>query len=194
MKRLAMTAIASLAPVMASAAPAILPTHDVEVQYSLTAPGQPPQALELFYHAASESARINSNNGYYVLANLPAGQAQIVVPALHAVVLAPDFSALTATLFLAESAKFTRLQQGHYAGLTCQTYRVVDKNGTATACITADGVTLHFAGEDSHGAASLTATRVTYEAQPASQFQAPTGFSQLTLPPSAIKALLAPSN
>ena len=194
MKRLTMTAIASLTPVLASAAPAILPTHDVAVQYSLTAPGQSPQALELSYHAASEAARIDSDNGYYVLANLSAGQAQIVVPALHAVVEAPDFSALTAMLFLAENAQFTRLGQGHYAGLTCQTYRIVDKDGKATACITADGVTLHFTGEDSHGAASLTATRVTYAAQPDSQFQTPAGFSQLTLPPSAIKALLTPQS
>lgn len=194
MKRLAMTVFASLTPLMASAAPAILPTQDVSVHYSLTAPGQSPQDLELLYRAASESARINSDSGYYVLANLPAGQAQIVVPALHAVVQAPDFSALTAMLFLAESAQFTKLGQAHYAGLSCQKYRVVDKNGTATACITANGVTLHFTGADSHGAATLTATHVAYAPQPEEQFQTPVGFNQINLPASAIKALLTPQN
>lgn len=151
MKRLLVTALASLMPGLAAAAPAILPTRDVSIQYSLAVPGQQVQTVQLFYNAALEAARVVSDNGYYVLANLPAGKAQLVVPALHAIVQTPDFSLLTGELFLAGNARFTLLGAGHYAGLNCRTYRVVVKDSTAQACITADGVVLHFSGHDEHG-------------------------------------------
>lgn len=194
MKRMLMTVLASLMPGLAAAAPVILPTRDVSVQYSLAVPGQAVQTVQLFYNAALESARVVSENGYYVLANLPTGKAQLVVPALHAIVQAPNFSLLTGELFLAENAHFTRLGQGHYAGLACETYRIVDQNGTAQACLTADGVVLHFSGHDEHGGASLTALRVAYGQQPASQFQPPPGFNDINLPPGAVQALLMPQN
>lgn len=193
MKRLAFAALACLTPCFAFAAPALLPTRDVSVSYSLTSQGQAAQTLQLSYNAAQELARISSDYGYYVLANLPAGQAQLVIPALHAVVQAPDFSALTVMLFKAgDDAHFTPLGKGHYAGLTCETYEITDHNGTARACLTTDGVVLHFSGHDAQGEADVTALHVTYAPQPASQFELPSGLVPLTLPPGALKALLNP--
>lgn len=193
MKRLACLFILSLVPGVASAAPALLPTRDVLVNYTLAAPGQPTQTLQLSYNAAQELARISSASGYYVLANLPAGQAQLVIPALHAVVQAPDFSALTTELFHAgDNAHFTALGKGYYAGLPCETYLITDKTGTERACLTKDGVILHFSGHDGHGDAEVTAMSVTFAPQPASQFALPPGLTPLDLPPGALKALLAP--
>lgn len=193
MKQLGLTALLSLIPSFALAAPAVLPTHDVQVSYSLTTPGQAAQTLQLSYNAQQELARISSDYGYYVLADLPAGRAQLVVPALHAVVQAPDFSALTNELFQAQdNAHFTLEGKGHYAGLTCENYKITTQNGTANACLTKDGVVLHFSGHDTHGGADVTATSVAYAPQPASQFQLPTGLVPITLPPDALKSLLNP--
>lgn len=193
MKLLAYSVIVCLIPGLACAAPSLVPTRDVSVDYTLTAPGQSTQTLQLFYNAATEHARISSAYGYYVLADLPAGQAQLVVPALHAVIQAPDFSALTDTLFHAgDKAHFTALGTGHYAGLSCETYQVTDQKGTARACLTKDGVILHFVGHDTQGDAEVTATSVTYAPQPADLFTPPAGLTPLTLPPGALKALLAP--
>lgn len=190
MKRLLITALAALTPGLAAAAPAFLPTRDVAVQYTLASPGQASQGYQLSYNAAAQLARVDSPSGFYVLANLPAGQAQMVVPALHAIVQAPDFSALTAEIYEAENANFSPLGTGHYAGLACRNYLVTDKNGTATACLTPDGVILHFVGHDAKGGADLTATSVSYAPQPADQFAPPAGFAPLNLPPGALTALL----
>lgn len=191
MKTLALAALTSLAPCFALAAPAMLPTRDVSVSYSLTSAGQAAQTLQLSYNAAQELARISSDAGYYVLANLPAGQAQLVIPALHAVVQAPDFSALTNELFKADdNAHFTPLGRSHYAGLSCENYEIKDQNGSAHACLTSDGVVLHFKGHNTQGDADVTALSVNYAAQPASNFELPAGLTPLTLPPDALKALL----
>ncbi len=190
MKRFLLTALAAFTPSLAMASPAFLPTRDVAVQYTLATPGQAPQSYQLSYNAAAQLARVDSPNGYYVLANLPAGQAQMVVPALHAIVQAPDFSHLTSEIYQAENAQFSPLGTGHYAGLDCRKYLVTDQNGSATACITPDGVILHFIGHDAHGGADITANAVSYAPQPTGQFVPPAGFAPLNLPPGALSALL----
>lgn len=192
MKRLSLALITSLIPGFALAAPAVLPTRDVSVAYTLTAPGQPTQTLTLSYNAAQELARVTSEYGYYVLVNLPAGHAQLVIPTLHAIIQAPDFSALSDKFFKAENnARFTPLGKAHYAGLSCEIYQVSEDKSTARACLTTDGVILHFSGHDDHGTAEVTAKSVDYTPQPADQFAPPAGLIPLNLPPGAIASLLA---
>jgi hypothetical protein len=191
MKFLRLALLASLLPGAALAAPVFLPSRDVAVSYSLAASGRAAETYTLHYDAADQLARVESSTGLYVLANLPAGQARVVVPALHATVQAPDFSALTGEIYNADGATFTPLGGGEYAGLACQKYLVLDKNGTATACITPSGVVLHFSGHNAQGSAELTALSVAYAPQPAGSFAPPTGFSDITLPPGALAALLS---
>lgn len=192
MKRLALALMTSLAPGFALANPAILPTRDVSVDYTLSAPGQPTQTLTLAYNAAQEQARVTSEYGYYVLVNIPTGHAQLVIPTLHAIIQAPDFSALSTEFFKAESnAQFASLGKEHYAGLPCEVYKITDQKATARACLTADGVILHFSGHDAHGNAELTAKSVSYTAQPEGRFEPPEGLIPLNLPPGAIASLLA---
>lgn len=195
MQRRLITALTCLFPSLAVAAPALLPTRDVSVSYSLSTPGQAPQTLQFSYNAAQERARVSSPYGYYVLADLPAGQAQLIVPALHAIIQAPDFSALAAELFsAANNAHFTALGKAHYAGRSCEMYLITDKSSTARACLTPDGITLRFSGHDAHGSAEMTAIAVDDAPQPADQFTAPTGLMPLTLPPDALRALLTPQS
>ena len=133
MKHLLVAAIAALTPALAASAPSLLPTRDVTVNYTLSGTGQPTATYQLSYNAANQLARVNSPAGYYVLANLPAAQAQIVLPALHAIVQAPDFSALTAEIYQADNDRFSPLGTGSYAGLECRKYLVTDPHGTAHA-------------------------------------------------------------
>ncbi len=177
----------------ACAAPAFLPTRDVAVTYELNSPGLTGQNYRLNYDAADNLARIESPaQGFYVLANLPAGQAQVVVPALHAIVQAPDFSQLTQLIAQAGQARFTPLGYGSYAGFGCKRYLVLNAQGSGTACITKDGVVLHFSGRDTHGSAEVTAVTVRFAPEPAADFAVPEGYSAVTLPPGALAALLRP--
>ena len=174
----------------ASAAPRYLPDQDVAVSYALSSPGNPAQDVQLSYSAAGGQARIDSPQGLYVLASLPDGRAQVVIPALHAFVEAPDFSSITRMISNADGASFTPLGHGFYAGLPCQTYLVLNHQGSATACITPQGVVLHFAGRDDNGSAELTALSVAFAPQPAGNFATPYGYTEVTLPPGALAALL----
>jgi len=178
-------------PAQAAAHPRFLPSRDVAVAYEVSAPGQPGAVYQLSYDAADERARIdNPAQGDYFLVDLPGGSARIVVPALHAVVEAPDLSALTRQVMDADNARFTPLGPGFYAGRGCDKFLVLNAHGSGTACITPDGVILHFAGGDVHGSAVVTATSVIYGPQPAGAFAQPEGFSQITLPPGMIAQLL----
>ncbi len=183
-----------LAPLPALAAPQFLPANDVRVSYALNLPGQAAQDYTLDYDAADRLARVESPaQGIYILANLGQGRAQVVVPALHAIVQAPDFSGLTQMITNAGGARFTPLGRHQYAGLGCEEYLVQSgQGGTATACLTPDGVILHFSGKDGHGAAEVTALSVAFAPQPAGEFAAPSEFAEIALPPGALMALLRP--
>lgn len=189
MKFLLLIALAAL-PAAARATPVFLPTQDVAVTYQLSAPGRATENYQLSYDANDQLARIDAPAGFYVLGNLPSGQAELIIPGLHAVVQAPDFSALTAQIHDADGASFTPLGQGHYAGLDCEKYLVLDKNGSGTACLTPSGVVLHFAGHNAQGSAEVTALSVTFAPQPADLFATPPGLTPLNLPPGALAALL----
>lgn len=194
MRFLVLLAGLALLPSAAGAVPVFLPTQDVAVSYSLSAPGQAPLNVELRYDAAGRRARIDAPAGYYVLGDLPAGQAELVLPSLHAVVRAPDFSSLTGEIMRADGAQFTRLGEGRYAGLDCENYLVLDRGVTGTACLTASGVVLHFAGHDAHGRAEGTALAVTYAPLPPDLFAPPSGYTPLNLPPGAVASLLRQEN
>lgn len=180
----------SALPVAALAAPVFLPTRDVAVTYELKAANRAPANYQLHYTPAGEKARVDAPAGYYALGDLRTGQAELIIPGLHALVQAPDFSALLGQIHDADGAKFTPLARGHYAGLECETYLVLDKNGSGTACLTPDGVVLHFSGHNARGSAEITALSVSYAPQPAALFMVPPGLSPLNLPPGALQALL----
>jgi hypothetical protein len=175
----------------AAPVPRFLPNRDVAVTYQLTTPGHDPQTYQLHYSAAAELARIDSPaQNIFILANLPSGQAQVVVPAMHAVVDTPDFSGLTKQIANAGGAHFTNLGHGHYAGLDCERYRITSHEGTAQACITPEGVVLQFNGHDNNGAAEVTAVSVTFEPQPGDEFLVPADFANVHLSPGLLTALL----
>jgi YD repeat-containing protein len=180
-----------IAPAQAAEHPVFLPRRDMAATYVLAAPGRADATYELQYDAAGERARITDPlRGLTVLADLPSGRAELVVAALHAVVEAPEISGLAAQIRDAGGARFLPLGTGRYAGLACDEYEVLAAQGSGTACLTQDGVILHFAGRDAHGAARVTAVSVRFERQPDAFFEVPAGYSRLVLPPGAIAQLL----
>ena len=190
-KFLALLGCCAAGSAAAAPVPRFLPNHDVAVTYQLTIPGHDPQTYLLHYDAADELARIDSPaQNIFILANLPSGQAQVVVPALHAVVDTPDFSGITRQIANAGGAHFTLLGHGHYAGFGCERYRITNHEGEAQACITPDGVVLQFDGHDRNGAAEVTATSVTFAPQPGDEFLPPAGFANIRLSPGLLTALL----
>jgi hypothetical protein len=181
-----------LTPAQAASHPEFLPAHDLAATYVLTAPGRPNAIYQLQYDAADQRARITDpTSGLAFLVDLPTGRAELIVTALHAIVEAPDLSGLAAQVENAGGARFLPLGPGHYAGLDCDKYEILATQGSGTACLTPDGVILHFAGRDAHGSASVTALSVQYQHQPGFLFKVPDGYSQMTLPPGALTQLLA---
>jgi hypothetical protein len=179
-------------PAYADSMPLILPNRDVVVEYQVSAPGQADQTYRLEYDATSQRARINNpaQNSYF-LVNLPAGTAQIVVPQLNSVVNAPDLASLTRQLTDAgDNARFTPLGQADYAGMSCRNWLILSAQGTATACLTPDGVALHFDGKDAQGSGDVTATSVTFGPQPGPDFSPPSGYNAINLPPGVLQQLM----
>jgi hypothetical protein len=181
-----------LTPAQAADHPPFLPAHDLAATYLLATPGRQDATYQLQYDAADQRARITDpTRGLAFIVDLPSGQAELIVPALHAVVEAPDISGLATQIENAGGARFLPLGPGHYAGLPCDKYEVLAAQGSGTACLTPDGVILHFAGRDSHGSASVTALDVQYQHQPGALFTVPDGYSRITLPPGALAQMLA---
>jgi YD repeat-containing protein len=178
-------------PAQAADHPAFLPQHDLAATYLLTAPGRPAATYQLEYDASAQRARITDPlRGLTFLIDLPTGQAELIVPALHAIVEAPDISGLAAQIRTAGGATFLPLGPAHYAGLPCDKYEILLQNASGTACLTPDGVTLHFAGRNPNGTATVTALSVAYQHQPDTSFTPPDGYSQIILPPGALAQLL----
>ena len=85
------------------------------------------------------------------------------VPQLNSVVNTPDLSGLTQQITGAgHNARFTLLGQEKYAGIVCQNWLILSSQGSATACLTPDGVALHFDGKNGHGSGSVTAMAVSF--------------------------------
>ncbi len=188
---LALFGLLAMAPAYANDHPAFLPDRDVVVGYDVSDPGRPVAQYQLRYLAAGRQARIDDRaHGTYFLVNLPAGRAELVVPGLHSVVDAPDLSGLSAQVNDAGNARFTPLGQGHFAGLDCEKYLVLAAEGSGTACLTPDGVILHFAGHDARGSVEVTANAVTFQPVSEADLVPPDGFSRITLPPGALQQLL----
>jgi YD repeat-containing protein len=180
-----------LTPAQAADHPAFLPRHDLAATYRLAAPGRADATYQLQYDAAGERARITDPlRGLTFLIDLPTGHAALIIPALHAIVEAPDIANLAAQIRNAGGARFLPLGPAHYAGLSCDKYEILAAQGSGTACLTPDGVILHFAGRDPHGSASVTALSVQYQHQPDAYFATPAGYSRLVLPPGALAQLL----
>ncbi len=175
----------------ASTIPQFLPNRDVEVHYTVTAPGQPSRDYNLSFSAESERLRIDDPaHGLWFLVDLHDSSAALVVPQMHVVVTAPDLANLASILQTAKAARFTPLGEATIAGLRCTRYLVVSEQASGTTCLTHNGIALAVSGQDKRGSAQVVADSVTEATVPPDNLLPPPDFSTITLPPAAIEALL----
>lgn len=175
----------------AATVPQFLPNRDVEVQYTVTAPGRPPHDYELSFSAESKRVRINdAARGIWFLVDLGGASAALVVPMLRAVVTDTDLANLATILESVRAARFTPLGEATIAGLRCTRYLVVSEKATGTTCLTRSGIPLAVSGQDSRGSAQVVADSVSETMVPPDSLTPPSDFSVITLPRGMIAALL----
>ncbi len=175
----------------ASMIPQFLPDRDVEVHYTVTAPGRPSHDYNLSFSAESERLRIDDPaHGLWFLVDLRDASAALVVPQMHVVVTELDLANLAAILQSARAARFTPLGEATIAGLRCTRYLVLSEQASGTTCLTRNGIALALSGQDSRGSAQVVADSVTEATVPPDNLVPPPDFSSITLPRGTIAALL----
>jgi len=184
-------AVAAGTAATASPAPRLVPDRDVTVEYRLFPPGSPEIPVRAEIAAGGQRLRATSDElPAIIIVNRAAETASLVVPLLRAFarVGIGDYDPETTVL---RGASFSRAGQDVVAGQPCARWRAASPHGTASACITADGVIL--AGtmrSDRRGdLGSLRAVRVSYGALPANAFEIPAGFALNPLAQSALRML-----
>ncbi len=161
--------------------PAISPTRDVDVTYSVPQPASattPARMLEqrMRYTATGNRQRIDPPTpDLYVIMDFAAHRMSTIRPSERMALDMP-----TPATTGASAAPFTRRGEARVAGLGCTEWLTRDATGEATVvCITPDGVLLRAIAA---GRLLVEATGVRYEAQDASVFMVPDGFKHITAP------------
>lgn len=187
--RTALTRILALAgPLLAVSAaaqetPRLFPTRDVAVRYTASAPGQTAQPVEAAWLAARQRWRIETPRAPgWVLLDVPAQRAQMVMEGQRMVVTLPGRGQIPLLDGLPEGAKVSRAGSARVAGHDCALWRIVSKEGNGTACLTPDGVLLRASGEREGRRGSLEAEEVRYAPLNAARFEVPPGLMALNLP------------
>lgn len=176
-----------------AAAPPLMPTRDVTVQYSVLPEGAPqPQIVRVYFKGGGGLMRIDgppgppdgSPSGFMVM-NRAAHTMTVILNQQHAFVDIPEGQMVSSPFVLDSSMRFTPVGTGTVAGLACTRYSIVAGSGQAQACVTADGVVLSESGVDGQGnRGSLTAQSVSYGPLAASLFTPPPGFQRAAHPAS----------
>ncbi len=189
---------AALLLLLAAAAPAhppFAPTRDVRVTYRLESPdanapgGQATNELILRATAGGRKLRLDRpGSGAYLLIDPAARSATMIDPKIRAfMTVALNPKAAQGLLLLDPGEAYRRLGNTMMAGLAC-TIWAVGRNGHGgrgdgdQVCVTDDGVILNRIEGASANRSRLTATAVTFAAQPEALFVPPREFQDLSLP------------
>ncbi|MCQ8241102.1 hypothetical protein [Rhizosaccharibacter radicis] len=171
-------------------APPLMPTRDVSVLYEVRPDGAPQaQPMHVYFAGNGGLMRMDGPPG-------PDGNPQgamildrdkhlmtIVMNAPRVFMQVPEGQEVRNPFLLDSTMRFTRQQNRTVAGLPCTDWAIATDKGSATACVTADGVVLFEQGVDAEGAKGmLQASKVTYGPVPASIFQPPAGFQRVAHP------------
>ncbi|ONG47388.1 hypothetical protein BKE38_23505 [Pseudoroseomonas deserti] len=165
-------------------APAQLrPQRDVAVTYRMTAGNRPPQTVAASWLAAAQRLRIEPPGlPGWLLLDLPSSQAQMVMDSTRMVVRLPGKGPWPMLDSLPAGTRMTPAGSATVAGLRCDNWQVVNREGTGQVCLTADGVMLRGSGTHDGQQGSLEATSVAYVAQDPARFQVPPGYQAVSLP------------
>ncbi|MDT7950835.1 MAG: hypothetical protein RQ966_04955 [Acetobacteraceae bacterium] len=190
MRALLGSLLATLAalPALAQPSPPTLPVRDVSVVYRLdgaarnAVPGGLPETTKLLWDAAGRRLRVEpQGRGQVLLVDLAVPQAELIEPGLHGVIKLPMRPKDVEPITLAD-ARLTRRGSAVIAGLRCTEYDVAARRGHGVVCLTRDGVALRGSGDVDGKQGSFVALSVTPGPLPASSFEVPAGYMQLTMP------------
>lgn len=163
--------------------PPLAPARDVQVQYAVQPDGAPaPKTIEAWFTANGGMMRIDSPEAMgSTILNRTTRQVTIVLNKQKVYTQFEAHNGIRNPFLLDLSMQFTRRGTAQVAGVSCTEWSVVSGRGTATACVTDDGVILREDGVDGDGMKGrLEATRVTYGPIPTSTFQPPEGYQMVT--------------
>ncbi|GBQ30299.1 hypothetical protein AA12717_3462 [Gluconacetobacter sacchari DSM 12717] len=163
--------------------PPLAPARDVQVEYSVQPDGAPaPKTIEAWFTANGGMMRIDSPEGMgSTILNRTTRQVTIVLNKQKVYTQFDARNGIRNPFLLDLQMQYTRKGTARVAGVPCTEWGVVSGRGTATACVTDDGVILREDGVDGDGMKGrLEATRVIYGPLPASTFQPPAGYQMVT--------------
>ncbi len=168
--------LALATPAQAQPTPVVQPTRDVDVTYRVPVPGGTDTYLlqRLRWSAAHRQQRVDlPSSGNWMVLDFNAHRMALVRDDSHEVVDLPSPQGADQA---GAGAGYTRVASAAVAGLSCTEWRTMDTRGHETlACYTDDGVLLR---ATSGTRTLMEAVHVSYEAQAASVFQTPEGYSR----------------
>ena len=161
----------------AHAAPRLVPTRDVTVDYTVTPRDHAPIDVHVAIEAGGRHLRIaGADLPTAFLVDRPASTATILLPMLklYSTVGIGRFDPEQTVL---RDARFERHGLRSLAGLDCTDWTASSRQGRASACITADGVILAGTASDQSGPlGTVRATNVQYAPLPPILFRRPDGY------------------
>ncbi len=161
----------------ALATPRLVPARDVTVAYSVAPKDHQPIQVTVAIEGGGEHLRIASESlPTSFLVDRGAHRLAILLPLLklYSTVGTGRFDPQETVL---KDARFERHGARRLAGLACTDWSARSEQGTASACITEDGVILAGTAADKHGPlGSVRATNVHYGALPKMLFRLPSGY------------------
>jgi hypothetical protein len=176
-----------VAPATADDRPAMFPQRDVVVQYHVTNArpdsAQPREGI-VTVHATDGGARmrveIAGQPGFMIVDR---GQKRVlmVIESKHSYFEMPVDPERVMGLAVNEGS-FTKRGADTVAKVRCTVWDVKSRTGTATVCVTDDGVLLRANGaSEGRGSGAMEALSVVYGKQPAGLFDPPPGFQKLEM-------------
>jgi hypothetical protein len=172
----------------------IYPAHDVAITYTVIDDQRNTSSVvDMHWRGGGQEARVDLPGGTYAVVDRGSDLASLVLPRQH-IVMQIRLSATPVAEFLPDqSAEFTRGGSDTVIGHRCDLWTLRNANGTASVCLTADGVVLRAQGKAKDGeAGGVIATAVNYVPQPQGLFTAPADFPKLDLSQQMSRMLTTP--
>ncbi|MBB2200174.1 hypothetical protein [Gluconacetobacter tumulisoli] len=163
--------------------PPLAPTRDVQVEYSVQPEGAPaPKTVQAWFTSNGGMMRIDSPEGEgSTILDRAARQVTIVLNKQKVYTRLDAQYGIRNPFLLDLSMQFTRKGAAQVASVPCTEWGVVSGRGSATACVTDDGVILREDGVDGDGMKGrLEATKVVYGPIASAIFQPPADYQQVT--------------
>ena len=163
--------------------PALLPLHDVTVDYDIESTATlPVREIRVIAQAGAERIRLEQPNDLALLVDRRRHRVVMLLAAQGAALGLPWPRKVQQGFDMLESARLTRRGQGVQAGLACTIYDVAASEARLTACLTGDGVPLRVDGLMRGQTYHLAATAVSYAPLAAGLFATPPGLRELQIP------------